>query len=133
MLWQTSGIGIRPFGWTRPDGRPDRAEAWSSVSRMLRSFDVHYTMSGGWWPSKDAVYLQPTQWLPAPSVRFDALVDHLSRRILGRPATVLIQTAAAQATGCSAGTVITAEHGLVRWEMARLLTVFLDSPTHFTR
>jgi uncharacterized protein (DUF1800 family) len=133
MLWQTTGIGMRPFGWTRPDGRPDRAEAWSSVSRMLGSFDVHYSMAGGWWPKKDAVYLQPAQWLPASAVRFDQLVDHMARAILGRPASSLIQAAAAQATGCAADTVITADHDLVRWDMARLVTVFLDSPTHFAR
>ncbi|HEX2893002.1 MAG TPA: DUF1800 domain-containing protein [Marmoricola sp.] len=133
MLWQCSDIGLRPFGWTRPDGRPDQAEAWSSVSRMLNSFDVHYTMSGGWWPTQDAVYRTPVSWLPAASVRFDELVDHLSRTLLGSPASALIQTAAAQATGLAPDTVITATHALVRWEMPRLLTVFLDSPTHFTR
>jgi hypothetical protein len=133
ILWQTSDIGMRPFGWTRPDGRPDRAESWSSVSRMLSSFETHYSMSGRWWPSKDVVYAAPVDWLPAASVRFDALVDDMSRTILGRPATALLQSAAQQATGCSAGTVITADHGLVRWDMPRLLTVFLDSPTHFTR
>lgn len=133
MLWQASSIGMRPFAWTRPDGRPDRAEAWSSVSRMLGSFDVHFSMAGGWWPSKDVTYVPPAQRLPAASVRFDQLVDHLSHQILGRPADALLQTAAAQAVGLDAATVITAEHGLVRWNMARLLTVFLDAPTHFTR
>ena len=133
MLWQCSGIGMRPFGWTRPDGRPDRADAWTSVSRMLNSFDVHYTMSGGWWPTKDAEYRAPAAWLPAASVRFDELVEHLSCKLLGRSASAVLQTAAAQATGLTAGTVITADHGLVRWNMPRLLTVFLDSPTHFTR
>jgi len=133
LLWQTEAIGLRPFGWTRPDGRPDRAEAWSSVSRMLGSFDAHYSLSGGWWPSKDVVYAAPVDWLPAAAVRFDALVDALSRRILGRPATDVLQTAAGQATGCAPATVITADHGLVRWDMPRLLTVLLDSPIHFTR
>jgi hypothetical protein len=133
ILWQTESIGMRPFGWTRPDGRPDGAGAWSSVSRMLGSFDVHYSLSGRWWPTKDVAYLAPVDWLPASAVRFDALVDALSRRILGRPASSVLQTAAAQATGCSAATVITADHDLVRWDMPRLLTVFLDSPTHFTR
>lgn len=133
ILWQAGAVGMRPFGWTRPDGRPDRAEAWSSVSRMLSSFDLHYSMAGCWWPTQDVVYAAPVDWLPAPSVRFDALVDDMSRRILGRPATAVLQTAAAQATGCSASTVITADHGLVRWNMPRLLTVFLDTPTHFTR
>jgi uncharacterized protein (DUF1800 family) len=133
MLWQTQSIGLRPFGWTRPDGRPDRADAWSSVSRMLNSFDVHQTMSGGWWPKKDAVYLRPVQWLPGRRVRFDRLVDHMSRKILGRPATAVLQRAASQATGYAATTVITADHPLVRWKMPRLVTVLLDSPTHFTR
>jgi uncharacterized protein (DUF1800 family) len=133
MLWQTQGIGMRPFGWTRPDGRPDRADAWSSVSRMLNSFDVHQTMSGGWWPKKDAVYLRPVQWLPQSRVRFDRLVNHMSRKILGRTASALLQSAASQATGYGAATVITRDHPLVRWQMPRLITVFLDSPTHFTR
>jgi hypothetical protein len=133
ILWQTSEIGLRPFGWTRPDGRPDRAESWSSVSRILSSFDVHYSMSGGWWPTKDVVYVARADWLPAAAVRFDALVDDMSRKILGRPATGLLQTAAEQATGCTAATVITKDHAVARWDMPRLLTVFLDSPTHFTR
>jgi hypothetical protein len=133
MLWQTTAIGMRPFGWTRPDGRPDRAEAWSSVSRMLNSFDVHYSMAGGWWPTKDAVYPRPAQWLPSAAVAFDAFVDSLSCRILGRPATDVLQAAARQATGCAAAEVITADHGLVRWDMPRLLTALLDGPTHFTR
>jgi len=133
ILWQASSIGLRPYGWTRPDGRPDRAEAWSSVSRILNSFDVHYSMAGRWWPTRDVAYVAPVDWLPAGAVTFGDLVDALSRKILGRPATDVLRTAAAQATGCSATEVITADHGLVRWDMARLLTVFLDAPTHFTR
>jgi len=90
-------------------------------------------MSGGWWPKKDAVYLRPVQWLPGRRVRFDRLVDHMSRKILGRPATAVLQRAASQATGYAATTVITTDHPLVRWKMPRLVTVLLDSPTHFTR
>ncbi|RZI83997.1 MAG: DUF1800 domain-containing protein, partial [Microbacterium sp.] len=44
ILWQTDQIGMTPFGWPRPDGRPDTASAWTSVSRLLGSFEVHYTM-----------------------------------------------------------------------------------------
>jgi len=133
ILWQTSQIGLTPYGWPRPDGRPDTATAWSSVSRMLGSFDVHQTMSGGWWPTGRTTYRKPVQWLPQTSIRFDQLVDHLSRRILGRPSTVLLRSVASQATGISASTVITADHALVRWEMPRLLTVFLDNPLHIGR
>lgn len=133
ILWQTNQIGLTPFGWPRPDGRPDTADAWTSVSRMLGSFDVHYTMCGGWWPSTGATYKKPVQWLPQTSLRFDQLVDHLSRAILGKPRTTLLLQVAIQATGISAGTKITATHPLVRWEMPRLLTVFLDNPQHIGR
>lgn len=133
ILWQTNQIGMQPFGWPRPDGRPDTAAAWSSVSRLLGSFEVHYTMSGGWWPSTGATYKKPVQWLPQASLRFDQLVDHLSRSILGRPRTALLLKVAMQATGLSAGAIITKDHALVRWEMPRLLTVFLDNPQHLGR
>ncbi len=133
IVWQASHIGQEPYGWPRPDGLPDTGAAWSSVSRMLASFDVHYTMSGGWWPRGRATYRKPAQWLPQTSIRFDQLVDHLSRRMLGRPSTVLVRSAASQATGIAASTLITAQHDLVRWNMSRLLTVLLDNPHHIGR
>ncbi|MFL6022259.1 MAG: DUF1800 domain-containing protein [Marmoricola sp.] len=133
MLWQTEQIGLQPFGWPRPDGRPDTADAWSSVSRILGSFDVHYSMSGRWWPSNGVTYRSPAGWLPKSSIRFDALVDHLSRSLLGRGSTALTLQVACQATGLSPTTVITATHDLVRWGFPALLTVFLDSPTHIAR
>lgn len=133
VLWQTNQIGMTPFGWPRPDGRPDSAQAWTSVSRMLGSFDVHYTMSGGWWPKVGATYRTPARWLPTSSLRFDQLVDHLSRSILGRPSNPLLLKVAKQATGLSAGTRITRNHALVKWQMPRLLTIFLDNPQHIGR
>jgi hypothetical protein len=133
ILWQSDQIGLTPFGWPRPDGRPDTADAWTSVSRMLGSFDVHYTMSGGWWPSVGATYRAPAKWLPQSSLRFDQFVDHLSRSILGKPSTPLLLKVASQATGLSASTKVTSKHELIRWNLPRLLTVFLDSPQHIGR
>ncbi len=133
MLWQTSNIGLTPFGWPRPDGRPDTADAWSSVSRMLGSFAVHYNMAGGWWPRLGVAYRRPAQWLPQRRIRFDQFVDHLSRSILGKRSTARLLKAACQATGARPGTVITRSHGVIKWEMPRLLTVFLDNPDHLSR
>ena len=133
VLWQCGSIGSKPFDWQRPDGRPDTAAAWSSTSRFLASLDVHYTLAGGWYPKVGASYRKPESWLPRSRIRFDQLVDHLSRTILGRPSTSLLLQVACEATGCATGEVITSAHRVVRWEMARLLTVFLDSPSHMTR
>lgn len=136
MLWQTSSIGQTPFGWARPDGQPEGGAAWSSASRVLASFESHFAMAGGWWPKKDASYHPVKSWVPLTgdqSMRFSTLVDHLSRRLLCRPAKPRVIEACCLATGLSAGAKITTDHSLVKWGMPVLLTTLLDSPEHMSR
>ena len=133
LLWQTNDLGQTPFGWPRPDGRPDHGDAWSSTSRLLASFHVHWTMSGRWWPKLDVRYRTPASWLPQDPIRFDYLVDHLARTMTGRRSTATLLAACCQATGISAGTTITKGHALVTWRMPQLLTTILDQPAHMTR
>jgi uncharacterized protein (DUF1800 family) len=133
ILWQTSNIGQQPFEWARPDGQPEDNRSWSSASRLLASFDTHYAMSGRWWPKKDMTYRDPLSWMPTPSVRFDALVDHLSKQILGKPAPARLLTACTQATGVAADVTITASHAIMRWQFPQLLTTLLDTPDHMHR
>jgi hypothetical protein len=99
---------------------------------------MHMNHAGGWWP-KGATYRTPVSWLPAPSVRFDAYVDHLSRTWLGRPADARLVKAATQAvTGpeswaiVTASTLITPKHALASWLFPRLTMALLDSPDHMT-
>lgn len=133
LAWQAQRIGHMPFEWGSPDGRPDLAEAWSSTARFLGSLDVHYSMSGGWWPRDQINYRDREAWLPRRSLRFDKFVDHLSRRMLGRNSTSIMLQAACEATGCRPWTTITPDHRVATWELPRLLTVFLDSPYHMKR
>ena len=136
MLWQASNVGQTPFGWARPDGQPENGAAWSSASRMLASFEMHYVMSGGWWPTGDASYHPHTYWVPltgTQSMRFDALVEHLSRRLLCRTASSRVVEACCLATGFGAATTITRSHSVVKWGMPVLLTTVLDSPEHMSR
>jgi hypothetical protein len=136
ILWQASNVGQTPFGWARPDGQPEGGAAWSSASRVLASFELHYNSSGGWWPTRDASYHPLTSWVPltgTQSMRFDALVEHLSRRLLCRTANSRVVEACCLATGFAAQTPITLNHSVVRWGMPVLLTTVLDSPEHMTR
>jgi uncharacterized protein (DUF1800 family) len=136
ILWQASNVGQTPFEWARPDGQPEGGAAWSSASRFLASLELHYTMSGGWWPTRDAAYHPVSSWVPltgTDSMRFDALVEHLSRRLLSRSASSRVVTACCQATGFAADTAITVNHSVVRWGMPVLLTTVLDSPEHMSR
>lgn len=133
MLWQVSNLGITPFAWPRPDGQPIDNESWSSPSRLIASMDLHYSMCGGWWPNLGIVYRTPAQWLPAPSIRFDALVDHLSQQLLHRRSTARMLRACCEATDVAPRDLINRDHPVVKWGFARLLTTFLDSPAHLTR
>ncbi|WP_134767838.1 DUF1800 domain-containing protein [Nocardioides sp. 1609] len=133
FLWHTSSIGHSPFAWARPDGPPDTGRAWSSASRLLASFDVHLTLSGGWWPTRQITYRTPASWMPADSVRFDQLVDHLCRQLLGKAAPARLVTACAQAVNVPESATITASHAVVRWQFPLVLTTLLDSPDHLHR
>ncbi len=133
ILWQTSDLGGRPFGWSRPDGAPITNEAWASTGRMTGSWRMHHSMAGGWWPKNELRYKPPKRWLPAKSVRFEDLVEHLSQELLSRPATRKLTSACCQAVGVKPGAKIDEEHAVVKWQMPLLLTTLLDSPDHMTR
>jgi Protein of unknown function (DUF1800) len=133
IIWQCGSLGVEPVSWPRPDGQPIDNASWSSPSRMLGSMQLHYVMSGGWWPSQGIRYRKPTDWLPKASVRFDTLVEHLSHEVLHRPATTALQKACAQSVAAKASDRITADHPVMRWLFPRLMTTLLDSPAHYRR
>lgn len=133
VVWQAQAMSNRPFGWPRPDGEPDSAAAWTSASRMLGSFQVHTAMGGGWWPSKGLRYRAPRAWVPELPIRFDRLVDHLSRVLLGRRSTGRLLQAVCEASGIGPRERITRDHQLLSWKMPLVLSTILDTPAHLTR
>lgn len=133
ILWQCASVGVLPHGWPRPDGLPQTNRAWATPARMMSSMQVHFSLSGGWWPTVDTSFRKPAAWAPSYPIRFDDLVEHLSRTLLGRPASRDLLTACSQAVDVAPGERITRQHGLVKWGMPRLLTTFLDSPDFFAR
>ena len=133
VLWQCGTIGAYPLGWPRPDGMPQFNLAWSTPARMMASMQIHFVLAGGWWPDVDVKYRRPAAWAPDLPIRFEALVNHLSLALLHRKATPALLDACCQAVGVSATEKITRDHGVIKWDMARLLTTFLDSPAHYTR
>ncbi|QYJ03336.1 DUF1800 domain-containing protein [Nocardioides panacisoli] len=132
-VWQAKDLGNYPFGWGTPDGRPDDGLAWSSTARFLASLDLHQQMAARAWPTEAITHREPTSWLPERALRFGALVDHLSRTLLGLRSTSVLLRAACEATGCEPSTIITADHRVADEGMPLLLTVLLDSPAHMER
>ena len=130
IQWAMGGALL--FSWPRPDGPPVTGGAYSSASRMFASYGMHLNHAGGYWPRDGVTFKTPASWLPTTSLRFDALVDHLSRRWLGRAADARLQTVARQATGYAPETVITTSHAIVRWMFPRLAVALLDTPDQMT-
>jgi hypothetical protein len=133
VLYQAEVMGQKPFNWPRPDGFPDAAQTWSSVSRVLGSWSVHYNIAGGWYPTTAVHYRTPKEWMPRLPARFDEVLDHVSRQILARPASDSLLQAACIATEIKRHERITHDHPLLVWKMPRLLHTVLDTPTHMTR
>lgn len=130
---QISLIGQAPFDWARPDGFPDVADAWTSTSRMLGSWQVHWSLSGGYWPRSGVAYRPRTAWLPKLPARFDEVVDHMSRQLLARPASKRMQQAASTYTGLSPRTRIAKPDDLSPFRLTKVLSTLLDTPAHMSR
>lgn len=131
IAWVTGAETL--FSWPRPDGAPERNDAWASASRMLGSFRMHWNLAGGWWPREDVAYRRPASWLPQRRIRFDQYVDHLCRMMHGRGSSRRMLEAAVEATRCRPADVVTASHPLGGWLFIRLVAVLLDSPEHMSR
>ena len=125
--------GLRLYSWPRPDGAPETDSEWTSAVRMLRSFRMHWNLSGGYYPSKDVTHRAGRTRIPQARMTFDLYVDHLCRSLLGRRSTARFLQAACVATGLTPGTVITRRHAVATWLFPHVATVLLDSPDHMTR
>lgn len=130
---QISLIGQAPFDWARPDGFPDVADAWTSTSRMLGSWQVHWSLSGGFYPQTGVDYRSRASWLPRLPARFDEVVDHVARQLLGRPASAQMLKAASTYTELSPSTRIRKPDDLSPFRLTKLLATLLDTPAHMSR
>ena len=108
--------------------------AWSSATRMLSSFRMHWDLAAGWWPTTDVAYRAPASWLPQ---RLHA-AGPVRRPPLPGAAGQAVSTPAAG--GRRGGHRVhpppprsTATHALAGWMFVRLVGVLLDSPDHMRR
>ncbi len=133
LLHQVNSMGQQPFGWVRPDGFPDVADAWTSISRMLGSWRAHWGLAGGYWPKSGVRHRTMGEWLPALPARFDEVVDHISRLVLAKPASKTHQRAVTAFTTIQPFERIRTPSDLPEYKLVQLLSVLLDSPAHMTR
>ena len=109
--------------------------AWSSATRMLNSFRMHWNLAAGWWPTKDVTLPQQRRRLAAD--------DQPPARRVRRPPLAL---RARQGRRRPHGRRRRRRHGLpgehrpdrashqvVGWMHVRVMGVLLDSPDHMRR
>lgn len=133
FAWQVQSMGQAAFDWPRPDGFPDNNDAWCGVTRILSSWQVHWSLAGGYAPSSGATYRSVEEWLPRLPATFSVVVDDLSRRILARPASAALQRAASTFTGVPQTETIRTVDDIPKFRMTKLVSIVLDTPTHMSR
>ena len=131
--YMAGGIGASAWSHPRPDGPPQHNDAWNSPSRFLASWDAHWTLSGGWWPTKDTTHVPAAKRLPQPELTLAEFVDHLSRQLTGQESTARLLQSVCTATKVRPSAVVNAQHSIVRWQMPWVLSLVLNQPLFYLR
>ena len=123
------------YQWPRPDGLPLGDAAWSSATRMLNSFRMHWNLAAaGGRPRTSPTATAAPAGCREPSLRLDEYVDHLCRSVLGKPAdarTVGGRRRRHRLPGRAPSSPrATRSCG---WMHVRVMGVLLDSPDHMSR
>ena len=130
---QAGGVGQRPFDWPRPDGPPDTGDAWSSVSRLLACWDLHYAAAISKKPATGATFRTPQSWLPPLPATVAETIDHVCRQLVCRPAGTKMTTPVSQRIALSPDAVLRTFDDLKSYRLSRLLAAVLDTPAHMSR
>ncbi len=133
IVFYSNCMGQRPFEWPRPDGPPDAAEAYTSVSRLLASWTAHQSLAGGYTPSAGVTYRPLASWLPALPATVGDIADHVCRSLLARPSTRGIRRAAALRVGMPVSREISSAGSFGEQRIVQVIAAVLDTPEHMTR
>ena len=101
---------------------------------MLRSWDMHYNLAGNWWGSREVAIPAkadqlPTQW----PCTLGQLVDHQSRMLLGRTASLQLRAAVASALNLPETYVVTSAAKVTEWGWVVIRGAVLNTPEGMLR
>jgi uncharacterized protein (DUF1800 family) len=132
MYWQYGELGHAPYEWPAPNGYPEVGAAWTSAGRVLNGMSLHLDLAGGWWPSKEARFRNPADWLPALPATLDEVVGHVGKQLLGQQPSAQVRAGVARALDL-APTKRMRKGDLWDFRVLAILASLLDSPTHLMR
>ena len=136
ILWQSGRWAASPSLATARRAARQRRR-WARPRASWPPSTSTTRCAGAWWPKGNADLPQPARGCRSPRSGADAVRP--TRRPprahpspgAGRPRSCC--GSPARRPGAGPPSVITSTHRMVKWDLHRLLTVFLDSPTHMTR
>jgi hypothetical protein len=131
IFYAASGQGMTPYSWPAPNGFPEVNVAWSSAGRALDSFNVQRGLAQQWWPTEQAAFSPDRVWLPTLPARFDTVVDHIGRQLLGEPPNARLREGISLRTGIPLTRRVTADD--MAYRTRQILMALLASPAHMTR
>lgn len=132
LYWVVNGQGMTPYGWPAPNGFPEVNVAWSSPGRALDSLDVQLGLGAGWWPTDESTRPKISSWTGPLPAGFGAVVDHMSVKLLGEPASSRVKDGLALRTGIGLNRRVTSTD-LNESRVEQILIALLGTPTHMTR
>jgi len=129
LHWLTADMGNCPLDWPAPNGYPDVATAWRSSGNLLRMWQGHIGLVGGWWSGLRAVDVGAL-YGARPKTSGEAIA-RLGRRLIGMELAAPHLAALQQFLGEPASTPM-ADSSL-RWLDQPLAALILDAPHHALR
>ncbi len=133
LYWMTKNTGQQPLAWPTPDGYADTAEKWQSPAAALELINSTTSLVYGWWPDRLGLP-GGERLLPKPPSNRAAMLDAISRKVLGRSPTGRERTALNQLL---AGTHLPTSFGDQKWARtstgALAAIVLMTSPDFLSR
>lgn len=129
LAWAPGIAGQPILGWSRPNGWPDVADAWDGPARAEAMLKWHWLIAD----PNDRMFdganrVKGPNLLPRRYLRFDQYVDHISRQLLGTPATDRLVQAACAGTGLGYGSIVSGRSVALNADWPRVLVSLFDSP-----
>ncbi len=133
-IWMSQGLGQYLHSWPRPDGFPETSSTWASPARVLRGWDIHYSLAGGWWGPKQFATPTRANLLPTAWPRtLGQLVEHQSRMLLGRASTPELRASVASALNMSQSKKFTSAKAISDWTWTVIRGNVLNAPEGIVR
>jgi hypothetical protein len=129
LMWMSSDVGNLPLDWSAPNGYPDVAASWRSAGTLLRVWDYHLSLAGGW--TKDAFSVPSIPALYSSARTSGEAVAAIGRALTGLALPSAHLAALQTFLDEPASTPIASSS--LRWNDYVVAALVLDGPHHALR